>query len=100
MNRKITFFAFAAKWGFRGASGSSAAGAVRASEPSKWAREMAPSPTPHCCKNHRRATRRGSATGKAGCARFITSLQSLGRREKSVTTKHTKDTKRREEGLV
>ena len=55
MNRKMTRFAFAAKCGGRGASGS-AAGRAEAGSPRRSARAIAPSPTPHCWRNQRRAT--------------------------------------------
>src|SRR5579875_2900127 len=54
MNKKMTFLAFGAKWGFLGAKGSSPADAP-APTPNRSARAIAPSLTPHCFRNQRRA---------------------------------------------
>jgi hypothetical protein len=62
MNRKIMFLALGANWGFFGASGSAAAVSAASAGlvPSKFARAIAPKPTPHCSKNQRRVTVLGS----------------------------------------
>src|SRR5262249_20090830 len=62
MNRKMTFFAFAGKCGFRGASGSAGFGAAAAEGPGRWARPIAPRLMPHCPRNQRRAIKVESCT--------------------------------------
>jgi hypothetical protein len=51
------------KCGARGSSGSVAAEVVAGAAPHKSANAIAPSPTPHCCKNHLLATDVDEAMG-------------------------------------
>src|SRR5262249_35862667 len=72
MKRKITAFAFGAKWGFLGASGVTVAGVPNARPPSNEASATLPRPTAQSWKKCRRVRRsRGSSTENMAASVFF-----------------------------